>query len=51
LNGRDALPCVRNGKPKTDAEHRVPTDQVYTLNRIFFAAPYRRRDRNLWLAA
>ncbi|MCI0627820.1 MAG: hypothetical protein L0387_40245, partial [Acidobacteria bacterium] len=25
LNGRDALLRVRDGKPNTDAEHRVPT--------------------------
>ena len=24
-NGRDALPRVRDDKPNTDAEHRVPT--------------------------
>ena len=31
FNGRDALLRVRDGKPNTDAEHRVPTD--------FFTAP------------
>ena len=25
FNGRDALQRVRDGKPNTDAEHRVPT--------------------------
>ncbi len=39
FNGRDALLRVRDGKPKTDAEHRVPTGSGLCAQPIFFTAP------------
>ncbi len=39
LNGRDALLRVRDGKPNTDAEHRVPTGLGLYAQANFFTAP------------
>ena len=39
FNGRDALLRVRDGKPKTDAEHRVPTPADLQAKTDFFTAP------------
>ncbi len=42
LNGRDALLRVRDGKPNTDAEHRVPTGSGLYAQPNFFTAPLSR---------
>ena len=39
FNGRDALLRVRDGKPNTDAEHRVPTESGLQAQTNFFTAP------------
>ncbi len=39
VNGRDALLRVRDGKPNTDAEHRVPTESGLQTQTNFFTAP------------
>ena len=43
FNGRDALRRVRDGKPKMDAEHRVPTGSRSYDHRIFHSFPPKRR--------
>jgi len=42
FNDRDALLRVRDAKPNTDAEHRVPTGPVQYAQPNFFTAPLRR---------
>ena len=42
FHGRDALPRVRNRKPKADAEHRVPTRTRPYAQWNFFTAPLSR---------
>ena len=43
FNGRDALRRVRDGKPNTDAEHRVPTrSSSYDQPNIFRASAFLR---------
>jgi len=39
FNGRDALLRVCDGKPNTDAEHRVPTESSLQAQTNFFTAP------------
>jgi hypothetical protein len=39
LNGREALLRVRDGKPRTDAEHRVPTESDLPAQTNYFTPP------------
>ena len=43
FSGRDALLRVRDSKPNTDAEHRVPIESGYSPNQFFDSSPLRVR--------